>query len=409
MAEPGRDPMLGEPPAKRRDIDPIVPTNHPRNLPATLELPHCSCKPEESHVAIPREANLPIDTETKRVVARVSTAVVAVASVDADGDQLRKASGFVVEFDEASMIGTVFSSATVAKRDSFFPNFEKIKVYVFDGASYDATIIACDYHWNLLVLSVSFNKVVKTMKLVELRENRNSRNPHLERCSLLPHSACENLYPGDTIIGLGRWAEEPFGLQANCGLYSTERWTAFHQLCQEMQKAAFLNTYTAIGGPAINRNGRVTGMLFQSRTCTPFLPSNIILRWWEHFKNTGKYCHPTIRVFGVNLHNAPSSPWVKVPTTLHEGLDGLLVELPLRAALSVGLHQKDLIIQCNGKHVATSLQLFEILVGNIGKMVELTVIKAEDGTTHSINLPVEETVEEKFYSWPISSYHGGFF
>lgn len=246
------------------------------------------------------------------------------------------------------------------------------------------------------------------MKLVEISENRNSRDPRLERCSLLPHLTYENLYPGDTIIGLGRSPKEPFGLQANCGLYSTERWTAFHRLCQEMQKATFLNTYTAIGGPAINRDGRVIGMLFQSLSCTPFLPSNIILRWWEHFKITGKYCRPTIRVLGVNVHNAQSSPWLEAPMPLHEGLDGILVELTSQAVLSVGLQQKDLIIQCNRRHVATSLQLFEILVDNIGKMVELTVVKAEDGTTHSIYLPVEETAEENFYRWPISNYHGGF-
>ncbi|CAN6282269.1 unnamed protein product [Urochloa humidicola] len=399
--------MAESPPAKRRDVDPIAPTKHPWNLPARLELPHCS--KDEGYVVIPREANLPIDAEARRVVAGVSQAVVAVASIDADGDQLRKASGFITEFDEASMIGTIFSSATVAKRDCFYPHFEKIKVYLFDGASYDATIAACDYHWNLLVLSVSFDRVVKTMKLVEISENRNPRDPCHGRSSLLPHSSCENLYPEDTIIGLGRWPDEPFGLQANCGLYSTERWSAFRQLCQEMQKATFLNTYTAIGGPAINRNGRVIGMLFQSRTCTPFLPSNIIIRWWEHFKNTGKYCRPTIRVLGVNLHNAQSSPWVEVPITLHEGLDGLLVELASQTALAVGLQQKDLIIQCNRRCVATSLQLFEILVENIGKMVELTVIKAEDGSTHSIYLPVEEAVEENFHPWPISSYHGGFF
>ncbi|KAJ1294564.1 hypothetical protein BS78_01G154700 [Paspalum vaginatum] len=374
MAEPTQDSGLGEPPAKRRDVDPIVPTRHPWNLPARIELPHCSCNPEESAVLIPREANLQIDAEARRVVARVSQSVVAVASVD----------GFITEFDQASMIGTIFSSATVAKHDSMFPDIAKIKVYLFDGASYNATIIACDYHWNLLSLSVSFDRVVKTIKLVEISEKRNSRDPHLERCSLLPHLAHENLCPGDTIIGLGRFPEEPFGLQANCGLYSTERWTALHRLCQEVQTATFLNTYTAIGGPAIDRNGRVIGMLFQSLKCTPFLPSNIILKWWEHFKNTGKYCRPTIRVLGVNLHNAQSSPWVEVPKSLHEGLDGILVELVSRAVLSMGLRQKDLIVRCNRRHVATSLQLFEILAENIGKMVELTVVKAGDATFLSV-------------------------
>lgn len=117
-----------------------------------------------------------------------------------------------------------------------------------------------------------------------------------------------------------------------------------------------------------------------------------------------KYCRPTIGVFGVSLHNAHSSRWVKVPTALYEGLDGFLVELTSLAVRSVGLQQKDLIIECNGEHVATSLQLFEILSGNIGKMVKVT-FKAEDRETHSVFLPVEETLEKKFYSWPISEYN----
>ncbi|TVU46199.1 hypothetical protein EJB05_05718 [Eragrostis curvula] len=373
MTEPGLDPELGEPPAKQRAVDPIAPTRHPWNLPEKFELPQCSSRPDDNVVVIPRDANLPIDAEARRTVARVSLAVVGVASIDVDGDRLWKASGFIVEFDRASMIGTIFSSATVARHDSFYPDIEKIEVYLFDGVSYVATIAACDYHWNLLVLSVSFDRVVKTIQLVEISENMNPRDSHLERLALGPHSTREMLYPGDTVIGLGRQSEEPFGLQGICGIYSIERWSAFPRICQEMQTATFLNTYkcrqqTAIGGPAINRNGRAIGMLFQSVSCTPFLPSNIILRWWEHFKKTGKYCRPTIRVLGVNLHNAPTSPWVKVPRPLQDGSDGFLVEL-----------------------------LFENLVENIGKKVDLTVISNEDSNPRSVCLPVEETAEENFY------------
>jgi hypothetical protein len=81
MAEPGCDSGLGVPPAKRRDVDPIAPTEHPWNLPAWFQLPQCS-NDSPTAVVIPREANLPIDTETRRLVARVSQAVVGVASVD---------------------------------------------------------------------------------------------------------------------------------------------------------------------------------------------------------------------------------------------------------------------------------------------------------------------------------------
>jgi hypothetical protein len=40
--------------------------------------------------------------------------------------------------------------------------------------------------------------------------------------------------------------------------------------------------------------------------------------------------------------------------------------------------------------------LLEILVNNIGKRVELTVVKSEDGSSRSIYLPVEEVEEENF-------------
>ncbi|VAI56422.1 unnamed protein product [Triticum turgidum subsp. durum] len=172
----------GEPLAKQRNIDPIARTDHPWDLPATVPLPHrCDC---------------PVY-----------------------GDQLWRASGFIVEFDESSMIGTIFSCATVSEHIPMFPKIDKIRVYLFDGTSYDATIEACDNHWNLLVLSVSFGRAVKTMNMVEISENRNAMDVHLQGFVLQPHSASERLCPGDTIIGLGRQSTEPFGLQANCGVY----------------------------------------------------------------------------------------------------------------------------------------------------------------------------------------------
>ena len=105
-----------------------------------------------------------------------------------------------------------------------------------------------------------------------------------------------------------------------------------------------------------------------------------------------------MRVFGANLHNARSASRLKLPTSLYEGSHGFLVELTSRAVKSVGLQQKD------GEPVASSLQLFEILAENIGKMVEVTFVKAEDNNTRSIHLHVEETPEGDFYSWPIAQY-----
>lgn len=134
--------------------------------------------------------------------------------------------------------------------------------------------------------------------MVEIRENMESRLPrddYLGGLILQPHSALaahEMLCPGDTIIGLGRQSEEPFGLQANCGIYRFERWASFPTFCHEMQKATFINTYAAIGGPAINKQGKVIGMLFHDLDYTPFMPCNIILKWWEHFKETGKGSNP---------------------------------------------------------------------------------------------------------------------
>lgn len=69
-----------------------------------------------------------------------------------------------------------------------------------------------------------------------------------------------------------------------------------------------------------------------------------------------KYCRPMISFVGYNLHVARSSRWVDVPTSLHEGLDGILVEMVSRELLSAGLQEKDLIIRCNGKRVTTNLQ-----------------------------------------------------
>uniref|UniRef100_A0A0E0NY52 Uncharacterized protein n=1 Tax=Oryza rufipogon TaxID=4529 RepID=A0A0E0NY52_ORYRU len=141
------------------------------------------------------------------------------------------------------------------------------------------------------------------MKMVEINESRSARDAYDGIASLQPHSTRYKLFPGDTIIGLGRQSREPFGLQANRGIYR-------------------------------------------------------------------KYCCPMISFVGCNLHNGRSSRWVNVPTSLHEGLDGILVEMASRELLSAGLQEKYLIIRCNGKRVTTRLQLFEVLVENIGQIVE---------------------------------------
>jgi hypothetical protein len=57
------------------------------------------------------------------------------------------------------------------------------------------------------------------MNMVEISENRTAADVHLGGFMQQPHPACESLCSGDTIIGLGRQSEEPFGLQANCGVY----------------------------------------------------------------------------------------------------------------------------------------------------------------------------------------------
>ena len=61
------------------------------------------------------------------------------------------------------MTGTVLSSATVANISRFLGEVDKIQVHLFDGASYDATVAARDDYWNLLALSVQFDRAVKAM------------------------------------------------------------------------------------------------------------------------------------------------------------------------------------------------------------------------------------------------------
>jgi hypothetical protein len=63
------------------------------------------------------------------------------------GHQLWRASGFIVEFDEYSMTGTIFSSATVAQKIHMFPDIEKVicsyrvVVFFFGVEERDALLI----------------------------------------------------------------------------------------------------------------------------------------------------------------------------------------------------------------------------------------------------------------------------
>ena len=73
----------------------------------------------------------------------------------------------------------IFPHASVATNIPIFPHSDKIRVYLFDGASYDATVEAFDDHWNLLAIYISFESAIKTMSMVEISENRSAMDVNL--------------------------------------------------------------------------------------------------------------------------------------------------------------------------------------------------------------------------------------
>lgn len=96
-----------------------------------------------------------------------------------------------------------------------------------------------------------------------------------------PNSKEYRMLPGKVLMALGRLYQEKHSFMAAAGLFSTE---SCNFDCQELLRVKCRISQAGIGGPIVNSDGEVVGISFYAADCTPFLPSNVVLKWLGHYK-----------------------------------------------------------------------------------------------------------------------------
>ncbi|KAL6493334.1 hypothetical protein OROGR_033093 [Orobanche gracilis] len=163
-----------------------------------------------------------------------------------------------------------------------------------------------------------------------------------ESFHICPNSTHFSLVPGHAIAAVGRYFAKPFDLMA----------APDHKKCGEV-------------GALINLSGEVIGITFcyEYGFTTPFMPINIALKFWEHYKRYGGLRRPSLGDEATNFYPTGIYHLKKVIQKIPSICNGVLVEKDTQVIQSscvdsTGLHLKDVIVQCGGKTVHSFLESF---------------------------------------------------
>ncbi|XP_074284984.1 putative protease Do-like 14 isoform X3 [Silene latifolia] len=247
---------------------------------------------------------------------------------------------------------------------------------VGDGKLFKGQVIACDFHYNLAAI-----------RILPGRSFQMPSNSNLFK-----------IVPGTKIIRLVHSYQPAGRLSISSGVFSdTFKRTLLN--CNELYWVKHANANVdRCGGPVTNCSGEVIGIGFYRQ---PFLPANIVSRWWEHFKSCGQYRRPWLGVEVANLYSSNleflEHFMMKFPN-ISTGVVVAEVTQDSPASCS-GIRPKDVIVECNGKVVSSKLQFFDVIWDMVGKSVEFNILRESTGEKLKLGLIVGDTTPDQFYKW----------
>ncbi|KAH7856703.1 hypothetical protein Vadar_004470 [Vaccinium darrowii] len=350
--------------------------------------------------------NMDLDINTKRAALKASPFVVSLVFL-AGGEPLFMGSGIILDCEatNGAYSCTILTSASLlgSSVGSDVDNEIEIEVRLCDGTLLKGQVYASDFHYNLTLIKIQPEVLVQPASLCILDDSI-STNPFgiqdkgvgSESFELHPHSNLINLCPGDAVIALGRYFEEPYEIMAAPGKFSLD---SCRFDCKELFRANCKISKCGIGGPLINRNGDVIGVNFYDELCTPFLPINIVLKWLEHFKKHGRFFRPWLGMQMTNLYAARSGHLEKIIQKFPNMSEGVLVEEVIEGspAECAGILRGDVIVKCSSKDVRSFLEFCGVVWDKAGKSVKVVVIRETTGVRLKLKVKLDEINPEDFY------------
>ncbi|KAK9664944.1 hypothetical protein RND81_14G078900 [Saponaria officinalis] len=331
-----------------------------------------------------RPDNACCDFKTKQAGLKASHSVVALVSYTGD-ELLSQGCGTIHEADEQNNI-TVITSANLIRRPSKNNIAEnsladdlKVVVHAPDYASYEGNICIYDYHYNLLVITFKSDTPLQAARLGTIDDFSKKVD--------------------DSVIAPGRYFTKPFDFMVAPGYFRHDR---CDYDCKELSGTTCDITRCGDGGPLINLCGEIIGINFYHLDLlTPFLPINVVKKWWKHYKLHRELRHPYLGFDATNFYVADVNLIERVIRNFPNISQGVIVKtvMPESSAHYAGLEQDDIIVRCDGKTVDSFLQLFEIAWEKVGKTVKLEVARAQHHTLLSFGVTIVEATPDKMNRW----------
>ncbi|XP_027770246.1 uncharacterized protein LOC107010121 isoform X2 [Solanum pennellii] len=236
--------------------------------------------------------NRHLDAYTNRAALTVSRSVVSLESYSGE-EMIFQCSGTIV--DSVDTCNIILTTASLLRcstnRNSVVDNI-KVIVHLFDGRSFDGHIESYDFHYNIAAIKIQLDTLLPVASLAYLNDSividpSQLQGSEKKSFQLRPHSNSFDLFPGVSIIALGRLNRKPYDIMAAPGEFSIDRCHSGDFYCKELFMTTCKITICGDGGPLINHYGKIIGICFYAVGSSVFLPINIASIWWEHHKKYG--------------------------------------------------------------------------------------------------------------------------
>ncbi|KAH9609368.1 hypothetical protein KSS87_019152 [Heliosperma pusillum] len=324
-----------------------------------------------------------------------------------DDNQLFICCGIIMESEsrDGASTATILTSASLLRPSDGTAKLAsnlKIDVYGVGGKATEGKVAGVDFHYNVATIEIHSDTPLPIPE-IRLIDNVVEVGPsvpvHRDGRYSVATSNRFKLYPGDKVLALARYFEEPYDIMVASGEYSSDD-CQFD--CKELLKTSCKIKKNGIGGPLINFYGEVIGINFYEEAFTPFLPMNIIIKCFEDLKNNRHVLRPSLGVEVGDLHIRSLHELENFCNKFSHVRRGATIEqvLPDSPGDFAGLCSGDVIINCGGASVGSSLELTEILWGNEGKPIELIVARPSMGKQMKIFVNALDS-NRRENRWPV--------
>ncbi|KAL6511316.1 hypothetical protein OROHE_020540 [Orobanche hederae] len=298
-------------------------------------------------------------------------------------------SGFVLESNQ-QFEAAILTSGALFKGDDL-----QVVVFLPNRKMFLGEVEVCDFHFNLALVKVRADELLKPVKLGHIKENV---------CFRAPCDRAELFLPGSRLIALGRNQVYIEDFMVASGEFSVEDC----QLdCKELLNSTCKIEKSGIGGPMINQEAQVVGVNFFANDSTPFLPINIVMRWLQLFRKYGECRRPWMGMRVSNLYTMTSCTLEKVFQKFPSLRSGVVVDevTPNSPAGYAGIVSQDIILACDGDAIEGCLQMFDMISDKVGKPTNLLIAKL-DGSQQILSVVIADVDPSQFYGWPLQAPHG---